>query len=155
LRRALLDLFRPLNPSLLLAGSAFDDAAGWCGAATVADLYEPFLPGRTVNRHSHLGAGFNLFGEGGGSVEVVETFIGHDYDKKPKGVKKGRGHDHNNKVLALVDRTTGQARAMVVDDLKASTLLPLLEGQHLARCAGSDRRSRAAQERDSNQWLFS
>jgi transposase-like protein len=78
-------------------------------------------------REAMSGAGFNLFGEGGGSVEVDETFIGHDYTKKPKGEKKGRGYEHKNKVLALVDRTTGQARAMVVDDLKASTLLPLLK----------------------------
>ncbi|WIG54901.1 MAG: Transposase [Rhodanobacteraceae bacterium] len=68
-----------------------------------------------------------IFGVGGGSVEVDETFIGRDFGKKPKGVKKGRGYEHKNKVLALVDRTSGQSRSMVVDDLKASTLLPILQ----------------------------
>lgn len=68
-----------------------------------------------------------IFGVGGGSVEVDETFIGRDFDKKPKGVKKGRGYEHKNKVLALVDRSTGQSRSMVVDDLKVSTLLPILQ----------------------------
>jgi len=68
-----------------------------------------------------------IFGAGGGSVEVDETFIGHDKTKKPKGVKKGRGYEHKNKVLALVDRSTGQSRSMVVDNLKTSTLLPILQ----------------------------
>lgn len=67
------------------------------------------------------------FGGNGGVVEVDETFIGHDFNKKPKGEKKGRGYDHKNKVLSLVDRTTGQARSVVVDDLKAKTLLPILQ----------------------------
>jgi transposase-like protein len=70
---------------------------------------------------------FAPFGSGGGVVEVDETFIGRDYDKKPKGVKTGRGYAHKNKILSLVDRTTGQARSVVVDDLKATTLLPILQ----------------------------
>lgn len=70
--------------------------------------------------------GLEIFGSGGGTVEVDETFIGHDKNIKPKGVKKGRGYHHKNKVLSLVDRTTGKARSMVVDDLRASTLIPIL-----------------------------
>lgn len=77
-------------------------------------------------REAMNGNGF-LFGAGGGIVEVDETFIGRDKTIKPDGVKKGRGYHHKNKVLALVDRTTGQARAMVVDDLKASTMIPILK----------------------------
>lgn len=69
---------------------------------------------------------FAPFGQGGGAVEVDETFIGRDYTKKPKGSKKGRGYDHKNKVLSLVDRTTGQSRSMVVDDLRAKTIIPLM-----------------------------
>ena len=61
------------------------------------------------------------FGQGGGTVEVDETFIG----KKPGKTVK-RGGDHKNKVLALVDRKTGQARSMVVDRLHSSTILPIL-----------------------------
>lgn len=67
------------------------------------------------------------FGSGGGTVEVDETFIGHDKTIKPKGEKKGRGYHHKNKVLSLVDRSTGRAHSMVVDNLKASTLLPILQ----------------------------
>lgn len=72
-------------------------------------------------------SGPTLFGVGGGIVEVDETFIGHDRTIKPKGVKKGRGYHHKNKVLALVDRDTGQAKSIVVDDLKAATILPILQ----------------------------
>ncbi len=70
--------------------------------------------------------GLEVFGRGGGAVEVDETFIGHDRTIKPKGMKKGRGFHHKNKVLTLVDRSTGRSRSIVVDDLKASTLAPLV-----------------------------
>jgi len=70
--------------------------------------------------------GFAPFGAGGGFVEVDETFIGHDKTIKPKGMKKGRGFHHKNKVLSLVDRTSGRAMSMVVDDVKASTLAPIV-----------------------------
>lgn len=66
------------------------------------------------------------FGNGGGVVEVDETFIGNDRSIKPKGEKKGRGYAHKHKVLTLVDRTTGRAKSMVVDDLKTKTILPIL-----------------------------
>ena len=62
----------------------------------------------------------------GNTVEVDETFIGHDKTIKPKGEKKGRGYAHKFKVLALVDRKTGRARSMVVDSLKAKDLTPIL-----------------------------
>lgn len=68
-----------------------------------------------------------VFGTGGGTVEVDETFIGRDKTKKPDGVKKGRGYEHKNKILALVDRTSGKAQSVVVEDLKAKTLLPILK----------------------------
>lgn len=71
--------------------------------------------------------GLEVFGRGGGTVEVDETFIGHDKTIKPKGQKKGRGFAHKNKVLALVDRNSGQSRSMVVDNLQAATLLPILQ----------------------------
>jgi len=71
--------------------------------------------------------GLEVFGVEGGDVEVDETFIGHDRTIKPKGVKKGRGYHHKNKVLSLIDRSTGKAKSIVVDDLKAKTLLPILQ----------------------------
>ena len=78
-------------------------------------------------REAMKGGNLDLFGADGGAVEVDETFIGHDFNKKPRGVKKGRGYEHKNKILSLVDRTTGQARSVVVDDLKIKTLLPILQ----------------------------
>lgn len=71
--------------------------------------------------------GMASFGSNGGAVEVDETFIGHDRTVKPKSSKKGRGYAHKHKVLALVDRETGRAKSMVVDDLKAKTLVPILK----------------------------
>src|SRR5215207_9096467 len=65
-------------------------------------------------------------GGGGGFVEVDETFIGNDRTVKPKGEKKSRGYAHKHKVLSLVDRTTGQVRGVVVDDLSAKSLTPIV-----------------------------
>ena len=67
------------------------------------------------------------FGAGGGVVEVDETFIGNDRTIKPKHSKKGRGYAHKHKVLSLVDRSTGRAKSMVVNDLRAKTLVPILK----------------------------
>ncbi len=64
------------------------------------------------------------FGGNGGIVEVDETFIGLDPAKKKS--TKARGSHHKMKVLSLVDRSTGRARSIVVDDLKATTLVPIL-----------------------------
>jgi transposase-like protein len=66
-------------------------------------------------------------GSGGGTVEVDETFIGNDRTKKPHGEKKGRGYAHKHKMLTLVDRQTKQAKSIIVDDLKAATLVPILQ----------------------------
>jgi len=66
-------------------------------------------------------------GGNGGAVEVDETFIGHDKAVKPKGEKRGRGYAHKYKVLTLVDRDSKRAKSIVVDDLKASTLVPILQ----------------------------
>ena len=62
------------------------------------------------------------FGAGGGTVEVDETFIGREPGKPVR-----RGVGHKMKMLTLVDRTTGRAKSVVVDDLKIATLLPILK----------------------------
>ena len=62
------------------------------------------------------------FGSGGGVVEIDETFIGREPGKPVR-----RGVGHKMKVLTLVDRTTGRAKSVVVDDLKIATLLPILK----------------------------
>jgi transposase-like protein len=66
------------------------------------------------------------FGGMGGAVEVDETFIGRDFDKKPQGEKRGRGYGHKFKIVSLIDRTKGISRSIVVDDLKTQTLYSLL-----------------------------
>ena len=59
---------------------------------------------------------------GAAFVEADETFIG----REPGKPKKSAYH-HKMKALSLVDRTTGQARSVVVDDLKPATVVPILE----------------------------
>lgn len=61
------------------------------------------------------------FGGNGGVVEVDETFIG-----QLKGVEKKRAFHHKMKVLALVDRETGKARTMVIENVRADTLMPIV-----------------------------
>jgi len=61
------------------------------------------------------------FGSGGGVVEVDETFIG-----RLKGAPIKRAFHHKMKVLALVDRDTGKARTMVIDNVNAETLMPIV-----------------------------
>ncbi|MGL5003716.1 MAG: IS1595 family transposase [Casimicrobium sp.] len=68
-----------------------------------------------------------LFGSSGTDVEADETFIGNDNKKRRKPKSEARGYHHKNKVLSLVDRATGQAKSVVVDDLNLSTLLPILQ----------------------------
>jgi len=60
-------------------------------------------------------------GGGGGIVEVDETFIGH-----LKGKPRKRAFHHKMKVLALVDRDSGKARTMVINDVRTSTIMPLV-----------------------------
>jgi len=64
----------------------------------------------------------SAFGAGGGIVEVDETFIG-----RIKGAPKKRAFHHKMKVLALVDRDTGKARTMVVDEVTAKTIMPIVK----------------------------
>lgn len=63
-----------------------------------------------------------FFGEGGGIVEVDETYIGTE----PGKVSKGASGSHKMKVLALVDRATGRSRAVVVDNVTIAELRPII-----------------------------
>lgn len=67
-----------------------------------------------------------ILGSDGGAVEADETFIGHDKTIKPTGQKKGRGFHHKYKVLSLVERNTGRAQSIVLDNMKATTIGPIL-----------------------------
>lgn len=61
------------------------------------------------------------FGSTGGAVEVDETYIGREPGKPVK-----RAFHHKIKVLTLVDRESGQARSMVVDNIRPATLAPII-----------------------------
>lgn len=63
------------------------------------------------------------FGQGGGGVEVDETYIGR---VKGTEVKRG-GYYHKQKVLSLVDRTSGAARSYVITDFNMKVVAPILE----------------------------
>ena len=58
------------------------------------------------------------FGQGGGDVEVDETYIGVE----PGAVVQPSGHTDKMKVLSLVDRSTGRARSFVMDDVNSKSV---------------------------------
>lgn len=72
-------------------------------------------------REAMRGGDLTPFGTDGGAVEADETFIGREPGKEVR-----RAFHHKVKVLSLVDRETGQARSVVVDDLKPATVAPIL-----------------------------
>lgn len=65
------------------------------------------------------------FGQGGGAVEVDETYIGFDPDHPVKQGDNVRT-PHKNKVVSLVDRTTGRALSYVVDRVNVATIADIL-----------------------------
>lgn len=73
-------------------------------------------------REAMKDGGLDTFGNNGGAVEIDETFIGKTDDRKARG-----GFAHKNKVFSLIDRESGRARSVVVDNLKVKTLLPIIK----------------------------
>ena len=61
------------------------------------------------------------FGVDGTPVEVDETYIGRE-----PGAPVKRAFHHKMKVLTLVDRESGRARSMVVDNVRPATIAPIL-----------------------------
>jgi transposase-like protein len=62
------------------------------------------------------------FGQGGGAVEVDETYIGKKADAgDPKG-----GHAHKFCVLGLVDRDSGKCRMLYVEKSAGSLIQPIV-----------------------------
>jgi len=68
-----------------------------------------------------------MFGSGGKIVESDETFLG-----RLKGQPKRRAFHHKMKVLTLIERDSGQARSVVIDNVKHKTLAPILR-KHIAK----------------------
>ncbi len=73
-------------------------------------------------REAMASGDLGAFGQGGGIVEADETFIG-----RIKGAPKRRAFHHKMKVLGLVDRNTGTVRTMVVEDVTAATIMPIVK----------------------------
>jgi len=67
-------------------------------------------------------------GQGGGGVEIDETYIGRD----PLKSKPKFGPAQKQRVLSLVDRKSGRAMSIVADSLHAKTLVPILK-ENIAR----------------------
>ena len=63
-----------------------------------------------------------LFGSGGGIVEIDETYIGNKAGEK----RRAGGMAHKMKVLALVDRNSGQTRSFVIAKADRETILPIV-----------------------------
>ena len=62
------------------------------------------------------------FGKDGGVVMADETFFGNI-----PGEPVQRGYRHKNKILTLIDVTSGRAKSIVVEDLTAENLTPILK----------------------------
>ena len=71
-----------------------------------------------------------LFGGGGKTVEVDETFWGGEARKKRKP-KGARGYHHKEKVFALVERN-GRARSFHVNSIGGKTIFPIMKA-HIAK----------------------
>jgi transposase-like protein len=67
-------------------------------------------------------------GQGGGGVEIDETYIGRD----PLKSKPKFGPAQKQRILSLVDRDSGRAVSMVADSMHAKTLIPILK-ENIAR----------------------
>ena len=57
----------------------------------------------------------------GGIVEVDETFIG-----RKEGAEIKRAWHHKMKVLSLVDRASGEKRSVVINDVTAANIMPVI-----------------------------
>jgi transposase-like protein len=65
-----------------------------------------------------------------GNVEVDETYFGgkaeNMHKDKKEGMKRGRGSQNKTPIVGMVERK-GRIRAIVVPNVKAETLIPLIE----------------------------
>lgn len=116
-----------LQAIFLIASSKKGISANQLHRTLGITLKSAWFMGHRIREAMRSGELDTPFGNDGGVVEVDETFIGRDVTKK-----FARGTNHKCKVLSLVDRETGQARSMVIDDLQLGTILPILR-ENLSR----------------------
>ena len=67
------------------------------------------------------------FGQGGATVEVDETFIGNDPEAPAPKKGKPRGIKQMMKVVTLVERESGRARSMVIDNYTVRDIVAMVE----------------------------
>ncbi len=67
-----------------------------------------------------------VFGMGGATVEVDETFIGNDPDAPAPRKGKPRGIKQMMKVVTLIERESGRARSIVIDRYKLTDIQRVL-----------------------------
>jgi transposase-like protein len=72
-------------------------------------------------RDAMRNGGLDPMGGSGVIVEADETFIGHI-----KGADRRASFHHKMKVLSLVDRGTGEVRSVVIDKVKAESIIPIV-----------------------------
>lgn len=69
-----------------------------------------------------------MLGSGGGTVEADETYWGNDKRSKLGSKSKGRGGDHKEKIVSLVERN-GHVRSFHVKEVNGATLRKILTDQ--------------------------
>lgn len=72
-----------------------------------------------------------LLGSGGGTVEADETFWLNSKRSKKGRAYKGRGFEHKEKIVSLVERN-GQVRSFHVPQVNAANLRPILKANMAA-----------------------
>ena len=110
-----------LQAIYLIASSKKGVSANQLHRTLGVTLKTAWFMGHRIREAMREGA-FAPFGVDGGIVEADETFIG-----KEEGMPVHRGYSHKLKVLSLIDRDSKCARSVVVDDVSAKTLYPILE----------------------------
>lgn len=111
-----------LQAIFLIAGSKKGISANQLHRTLGVTLKSAWFLGHRIREAMRSGDFESPFGSDGGTVEVDETYIG-----RIAGRPVRRGGDHKMKVLALVDRGSGRARSMVVDNVDVATLMPLVQ----------------------------
>ena len=100
-----------LQAMYLIAGSKKGIFTATSFTALWASLSRPLGSCRTVSARQCAKVTLAPFGQGGGAVEVDETYIG----RKAGAVQPKGGWGHKMTVLGLIDRNTGRSRLFHVD----------------------------------------
>lgn len=109
-----------LQAIFLIASSKKGISANQLHRTLGVTLKTAWFMGHRIREAMRTG-GLAPMGGGGGGVEVDETFFGTE-----PGMLNKKGYHHKMKVLTLVDRTTKQARSVVVNRLTKEEIWPIV-----------------------------